>query len=214
MQIPHRPVHGFFALLLLGLVMLAAHPVGAMPLTLPEAQEQGLIEAPGGNAANAQEKPGIFCRLTKPLVQTWKEGNVNLIVTTYAWHNRFMYDDKKLRRYNEKAWGGGLGLSRFDEDGDSHMLFVTAFNDSWNKVQPYAGYAFMKNWYPGANKDFRVGVGISLAMTARHEYDYIPMPLPLPIFGVGYKYFSVEAAYIPGTRNNGNVLFTWLRWTF
>jgi palmitoyl transferase len=200
--------------------MLGAHPALATPFSLSEAQEQGLIEASGGktveeqNASGSTWVPTILTRLQKRIVQTWNEGNMDLIVTTYAWHNRFAYDKKRVQRYNENAWGGGLGLSMFDEDGDSHMLFITAFMDSWNKVQPYGGYGFLKNKHFGPNNDFRVGVGISLALTARHEYDYIPLPLPLPIFGVGYKQLSIEAAYIPGTRNNGNVLFTWIRWTF
>jgi len=220
MLISHRLTQGFFVLLLLGLIMLGAHPAIATPLSLPEAQEQGLIEASGGktveeqNTAGPQETSGILGRLQKRIVQTWNEGKVNLIVTAYAWHNRLTYDRERVRRYNENAWGGGVGLSMFDEDGDSHMLFITAFSDSWNKVQPYGGYGFLKNWHFGPNNDFRAGVGISLGITARHEYDYIPLPLPLPMFGVGYKQFSLEAAYIPGTRNNGNVLFTWIRWTF
>jgi len=217
MHMPHRPIHGFFILLLFGLamlVMLGTHPAGATSLSLPEAQELGLFETSGGKAANAQEKPGILCRLTNRIVQTWHEGNLNLIATVYAWHNRLMYDEKKIRRYNEKAWGGGLGKSIFDEDGDSHMLFVTVFNDSWKKPQYYGGYAFMKNWYFGSNNDFRFGAGISLGITGRHEYDYIPLPLPLPVIGIGYKQLSIDAAYIPGTYNNGNVLFTWVRWTF
>ena len=215
MHIPHRPIQGFLILLLFGLLLFGANPVAATSLSLSEAQKQGFFEAPGDTAVEKNTVfGGIFDRLTKRIVQTWNEGNVNLIVTTYAWHNRFAYDEKRARRYNENAWGGGLGLSLFDEDGDSHMLFLTAFQDSWNYIQPYAGYAFFKNWHFGSNNDFRAGVGISLGITARQEYDYIPLPLPLPVFGIGYKQLSVEAAYIPGTRNNGNVLFTWIRWTF
>jgi len=214
MHMPHRPLHSFFALLLFGLVMLGTNPASATSLSLSEAQKHGLFEASGEKTVEAQKKPGILGRLTNRIAQTWNEGNVDLIATTYAWHNRFTYDSDRVRRYNENAWGGGVGLSIFDEDGDSHMLFLTAFHDSWNNIQYYGGYAFLKNWYFGSSNDFRVGVGISLGITGRHEYDYIPLPLPLPVFGVGYKQFSIEAAYIPGTRNNGNVLFTWLRWTF
>jgi palmitoyl transferase len=220
MRISHRLTQGFFALLLSALIIPGAHPSIAAPLSLSEAQEQSLFEVSGGKTAEEQntvESTGasaMLGRLQKRIVQTWNEGNLDLIVTAYAWHNRLTYDKERVRRYNENAWGGGLGLSMFDEDGDTHMLFLTAFNDSWNKVQPYGGYGFLKNWHFGPNNDFRAGVGISLGITARHEYDYIPLPLPLPMFGVGYKRFSVEAAYVPGTRNNGNVLFTWIRWTF
>jgi len=214
MHMPHRSIYGFFLLLLFSLVILETHPAGATSLSLPEAQEHGLFETSGEKTANAQKNPNIFTRWTNRVVQTWNEGNLDLIVTTYAWHNRYTYDREKVRRYNENAWGGGLGLSMFDEDSDSHMLFVTVFNDSWKKPQYYGGYAFLKNKHFGPNNDFRIGAGISLAITGRHEYDYIPLPLPLPVFSIGYKQLSIEAAYVPGGRNNGNVLFTWLRWTF
>ena len=48
-------------------------------------------------------------------------------------------------------------------------------------------------------------------MTQRHEYSYIPVPLPLPIAAVTYRNFSLNATYVPGVKNDGNVLFTWLR---
>ena len=209
-----RSLQGFLLLLLSGLLLLGTSPAAATSLSLPEAQEHGLVAAAGEQTAPATDVPGPFGRLKNRIIQTWNEGNLDLIATVYAWHNRYTYDDHKLRRYNENAWGGGLGLSMFDEDGDSHMLFVSAFNDSWKKVQTYGGYAFLKNHHFGPNNDFRIGAGVALAITQRHEYNYVPLPLPLPIFGIGYRSLSIEAAYVPGTRNNGNVLFTWVRWTF
>ena len=69
----------------------------------------------------------------------------------------------------------------------------------------------MKNKYFGAKEDFSIGAGIVLGITARQDYDYVPLPLPLPIVGIQYKELAIEAAYIPGTKSNGNVLFTWIR---
>jgi palmitoyl transferase len=205
-------------------------------LETPEAQEQGLFETPEAQAQNLfeapegqeqslaevsvaaevgeEETPGMFGRWTNRMGKTWREGDVTLIVPLYTWHNRFMYKRESVRRFNENPWGGGLGLTMFDEDGDTHILLAMAFLDSWNKVQPYAGYAYLKNWYFGSNDDYRVGLGAVLGITGRDQYNYIPIPLPLPIFGFGYKQFSWEATYIPGEYNKGNALFTWLRWTF
>ncbi|OVY79712.1 phospholipid:lipid A palmitoyltransferase, partial [Yersinia pestis subsp. microtus] len=47
--------------------------------------------------------------------------------------------------------------------------------------------------------------------TARYEYHYIPLPLPLPLISIEYNRLSLQTTYIPGTYNNGNVLFTWIR---
>ena len=204
MHIPYRLIQGFFILLLFGLVALGTNPTIAGTLSLSEAAEQKAIE----------KRNGMFGRLKDRIVQTWSEGDVNLFVPAYTWHNRFTYDRERVRNYNEHPWGAGLGLSIVDEGGDSHLLFLMAFQDSWSEIQPYGGYGYFKNWYFDSNNDLRIGVGISLGITAREQYSYIPFPLPAPIFGIGYKQFSVEAAYIPGLRNNMNFFFTWLRWTF
>ena len=214
MYIPRFPIQNLFALLLFGLLVLGASPVAATPFSLQEAQEQNLFNASAGKTLEEKETLGILDRLKKRISQTWNEGNVNLIVPVYTWHNRFTYERERIRKYNENPWGGGLGLSFFDEDGDTHMLYLIAFLDSWSNVQPYGGYAFLKNWHFGSNNDFRAGAGVALGITAREQFHYVPFLLPLPVFGVGYKRFSMEAAYIPGIRDTGNVLFTWLRWTF
>ncbi|PRH54720.1 hypothetical protein C6P90_15155, partial [Yersinia pestis] len=38
-----------------------------------------------------------------------------------------------------------------------------------------------------------------------------PLPLPLPLISIEYNRLSLQTTYIPGTYNNGNVLFTWIR---
>ena len=73
------------------------------------------------------------------------------------------------------------------------------------------GYAFLKNWYFGTNDDLRIGAGFTAGLTQRHEYYYIPVPLPLPMAGIGYKRLDIQAAYVPGIKNDGNVLFIWTK---
>jgi len=218
MYVPHRFPQGLRVFLLSGLLLLGASPAFALPEAqgLQSPQERSFEEKEGpGMTMGAGDAENMFGRLKNRIGQTWNEGNVDLIVPVYTWHNRLTYRDRdRVRRYNEHPWGGGLGLSMFDEDGDSHMLYLIAFKDSWNKWQPYGGYAFLKNWRFGPDDDVRIGAGVTLGITAREQYNYIPFPLPLPMFGIGYKQFSVEAAYIPGPRDTMNVLFTWLRWTF
>lgn len=156
---------------------------------------------------------GFFGTFKKRISQVWHSDTYDLYLPLYTWHNRLAYDSR-VHKYNERPWGGGLGKSFKDEDGDRHYLFLMGFQDSHYMFEPYGGYAFMKNKHFDEKEDFSAGVGIVLGITARQEYDYVPLPLPLPIVGVQYKSLAIEAAYIPGTKNNGNVLFTWARLQF
>ncbi|GBU14101.1 hypothetical protein AwEntero_27020 [Enterobacterales bacterium] len=59
-----------------------------------------------------------------------------------------------------------------------------------------------------------MGLGYTAAVTARDDYSYIPIPLVLPLASISYDKLSFQATYIPGTYNNGNVFFAWLRYQF
>ena len=166
-------------------------------------------EAEGGNATPGKSLWGRFSRRVS---QTWNSPAVDLYVPVYTWHNRLMYDTERTEKYNENPWGAGIGKSFEDEDGDWHALYYMGFQASHDMYQPIVGYAYQKNWRPAQTDDFRLGLGFTLGITARQQYNYIPLPLPLPIFGVEYKRLALQATYIPGGYNNGNVLFCWLRW--
>lgn len=146
------------------------------------------------------------------LKQTLNSSTYDFYLPFYAWHNRLTYDREHIDKYNENTWGAGLGLSRTDSDGDSHLLYAMAFEDSNDYLETFYGYAFLKNYYFEAVEGLRAGIGFTLGLTQRHEYDYIPVPLPLPIAGIGYKRFDLQAAYVPGVKNDGNVLFVWVKW--
>lgn len=152
--------------------------------------------------------------LDKNVRAAWNSSSYDLYIPVYAWHNRLTYDREHIDKYNENPWGAGLGKSCYDEDGDWHGLYAMAFKDSNNYLETFFGYAFQKNWSIGGNPDFRAGVGYTLGVTQRHEYSYIPIPIPLPIAGIEYKKLALQAAYVPGVKNDGNVLFTWIRFSF
>ncbi len=168
--------------------------------------------AQGVPDAAKQDRPGVFQRFGERLKQVWNSSIYDFYLPAYTWHNRLMYDSNKIDNYNEHPWGAGLGRSFYDEDGDWHALYALGFMDSHSNFEPIVGYGFLKNWRLDEDGDWKVGVGYTLGITARREYDYIPLPLPLPLAGIEYKRFSVQAAYIPGLYNDGNVLFIWLRW--
>ena len=64
------------------------------------------------------------------IAQTWQQPeHYDLYIPAITWHARFAYDKEKTDRYNERPWGGGFGLSRWDEKGNWHGLYAMAFKD-------------------------------------------------------------------------------------
>ncbi len=140
--------------------------------------------------------------------------NYDLYVPFYAWHNRLAYDQEHIDKYNENAWGAGFGISHTNSQDTWSGIYAMAFKDSNSYVETYFGYA--RQWYAvaGDKKQWRAGIGYALGLTQRHEYAYIPVPLPLPLVGVGYRNINLHAAYVPGIKNDGNVLFVFTRINF
>lgn len=147
------------------------------------------------------------------LHQIWTEGDTDLFVSGYAWHNRYIYSPEKIRRYNERAWGGGLGKGLFDEKGNWHGLYAIAFLDSHSHVEPAAGYAYTK--VLNITKDLKAGLGYSVLVTSRVDIMHnIPFPGAVPWGSIFFKKLSIAGAYIPGNSKNGNVLYLFGKYTF
>ncbi|NDL65231.1 lipid IV(A) palmitoyltransferase PagP [Acerihabitans arboris] len=156
---------------------------------------------------------GLWRSFTANVAKTWHASpDQDIYLPAISWHNRYFYSDEHIRRYNERPWGAGYGVSRLDERDNWHALYMMAFKDSFNRWEPFAGYAWESRWRPLADKAFRVGAGFTLGVTARHNWGYYPIPAVLPLASVSYQKFTFQGTYIPGTRNNGNVFFAWLRW--
>lgn len=140
------------------------------------------------------------------LYAIWYEGKTELYFPTYAWHNRYTYSQKKIDSFNENPWGGGLGKSYYDPDGDWHALYAFAFLDSHKNLEPVVGYAFLKILH--FNEQASIGGGFAALVTARPDiWHNIPFPGALPWFGINYKRVSLSGTYIPGAQGAGNVLF-------
>jgi palmitoyl transferase len=140
------------------------------------------------------------------LTQIMTEGADELYLPSYAWHNRYQYSSWRLHTYNENPWGGGLGKSFYDEKGDWHGLYAMAFLDSHKKVEPVAGYAFLK--MHSLSEHLRAGMGFTVLATMRPDILHgIPFAGALPWVSINYRRVSLSGTYIPGTRNIGNVLF-------
>lgn len=138
--------------------------------------------------------------------QIWHEGDNTLYFTGYAWHNRHTYTKDKLKSYNEAAWGGGLGKTYYDVQGDEHGLYAFAFLDSHKNVEPIAGYVFFKMLR--LEEHTKAGAGVTLFVTARPDiFHGIPFPGALPAVALTHRRASLNALYIPGAKGAGNVLF-------
>lgn len=154
--------------------------------------------------------------LKQDVAETWNNPQYyDLYLPFISWHNRLTYEREKTDDYNESPRGGGFGVSRYDENGNWSSLYAMMFRDSHSKWEPIIGYGWEKGWFLDADRDFRLGLGFTAGVTARDDFaNYIPLPIVLPLVSASYKRVSVQFTYIPGTWNNGNVLFAWLRFGF
>nr|WP_189623394.1 lipid IV(A) palmitoyltransferase PagP [Pseudocitrobacter faecalis] len=170
---------------------------------------------PAANASFTETVRNGFSTLNDNIAQTWDEPqHYDLYVPAITWHARFAYDKEKTDRYNERPWGAGFGVSRWDENGNWHGIYLMAFKDSWNKWEPIGGYGWEKTWRPLTDDNFRLGLGYTVGVTARDNYNYVPIPVLLPMASIGYGPATFQMTYIPGTYNNGNVYFAWMRFQF
>ena len=164
-------------------------------------------------ASECQRWPAWSKHACHRLHQIMNEGDTELYVTGYAWHNRYTYTPERISLYNELAWGGGFGKGFYDEDGDWQGLAAFAFLDSHSHVEPAAGYGFVKMLH--LNDNTRIGIGYSLLATMRSDILHgVPFVGALPWFTFNYRKASFCATYIPGAVGAGNVLFILAKWTF
>ncbi len=167
-------------------------------------------------AAGKKEYCTGWNSLLKPACQSikqiWVDGTNDLYFSGYAWHNRYVYSPEKIDKYNELAWGGGLGKGYFDEKGNWQGLYAFAFLDSHKNVEPVAGYAYLKV-FP-LPEQLKGGVGYTILVTGRPDLNKgIPFPGVLPLAFLFYKKATLAATYIPGFNNNGNVLYLFAKYT-
>jgi palmitoyl transferase len=164
------------------------------------------------HAAQAEESypcstwPSLTQRICKRLHQIWYEGDNELYLSGYAWHNRYRYERPRIKTFNEKAWGGGLGKGFIDEKGNWHGLLAFAFLDSHKNIEPVAGYGYQKILH--FTNDLKVGLGLAVLITQRPDiFKGIPFAGALPWISLIYRKVSINATYIPGAANAGNVLY-------
>lgn len=143
----------------------------------------------------------------------WTTGHNAILLSGYAWHNRYTYTPEKIRSYNEAALGGGFGKALFDENGNWHSMQFNSFLDSHSQVEAALGYTFLK--VKPLTADFKAGLGYAAFLTSRADIlNRIPFPGALPCAAIFYKHLAINAMYIPGGSNNGNVMYLYAQYTF
>lgn len=177
--------------------------------------QENVINSPGGNITVQDNNEGLWDSFKNNITETWgAPQQQDLFLPVLTRHNRHTHSKKQIEGYNEHPWGGGYGISRYDEKGNWHALYAMAFKDSFNKWEPVAGYGYEKIWQPLQDKKFRLGAGYIAAVSARDNYDYVPFPMVLPLVSAGYSRLTFQATYVPGSGSKGNVLFGWFRVQF
>ena len=106
-----------------------------------------------------------------------------------------------------------MGKSYRDEESNWRGYYAMLFADSFNKIEPIAGYFYAKNLL-GAADTFSFGLGYTLFLTAREDTSYLPLPGIAPLLTTGYKNLTLNAAYMPGKVGAGNICFVWLVYGF
>ena len=143
------------------------------------------------------------CRRSEQVLQ---QGDTDVYVTGYTYHLRSMYSEAKIKSFNERAWGGGIGKSLYDEDGDWHGMYAMVFLDSHKDPEPTAGYGYQK-LVPLAG-ELKAGLGFTAFLTSRTDrLKGVPVPVVLPLASLQYRKSAVMASFMPGPKGNGNVLF-------
>jgi palmitoyl transferase len=150
----------------------------------------------------------------KHIEDIFGKGGFELYAPVYTLHMPYAYTRALLRSYNDIPLGGGLGIGRFNESGNWEGVYAMEFSDSHRKPEYEGGYGWIPTWHPFSN-NLRIGAGLTAFITARSDIaHYTPFPAVLPLGSVGYRDFDIQCTFIPGGKNDGNVLFTWVKLSF
>lgn len=141
-----------------------------------------------------------------------RAGQWETYFTGYAWHLPYKYHDATRARLNETTWGGGLGRTVKDEDGDRHSVYLMAFSDSHRDAQVNVGYAWQRYW--AFTQNFSFGAGYLAFLFSREDVaNHLPIPALLPCLSVSYRGLEIIGLFVPRVSRDikGDVLFVYLR---
>jgi palmitoyl transferase len=170
-----------------------------------------------GLAAPARSGPmaelgGMFSYKFHCLGTALRSGQTDIFVTGYAWHMPWAYAEETRSRLNETTWGGGIGRSMVDDDGDRQGVFFVALRDSHRSPQYMLSYSWQRYLKPERPMSF--GWGYMAFVFAREDVNgYSPIPALLPCVSFRGRHWEVLGMYVPRVNADikGDVLFFYLR---
>ena len=163
-------------------------------------------------AAIAEELQEFFSGKLEAIATTARSGSWDAYATGFAWHVPWAYDSATRARLNEAAWGGGLGRSTIDEDGDRHSVFLVGFTDSHRASQFVAAYAWQRYWKPAP--DWHVGFGYAAFLFSREDVaNRLPLPAALPCLSIRRGRIEIFGLFVPRVSKDvkGDVFFVFSR---
>jgi len=150
------------------------------------------------------------------LVDTYRNGNDELLVSGFAWHIPASWTKERRDQENENAWGAGWARTVERPNGDDDMVYFLVFKDSHSKPQFNLGYGWATYW--GERSGVQPGLGYTAFLMSRSDIaNWVPVPVILPLFAVRYQNATMFSTYIPklnGGVNHGSVLYVFGKISF
>jgi len=147
------------------------------------------------------------------LADTYQNGSYELLVSGYSYHVPATWTPERRAELNANAWGGGLGKTTEDGEGNNHTVYFLGFEDSHKHLQAQVGYAYTKFW--GSRDGLQPGLGWTAAIVQRPDiFGGVPFPVVLPLFELRYGKAILTSTYIPtlnGGVNHGSTLYVFGR---
>ena len=175
------------------------------------------LSAPACQAGVLSSSEDWLAGVRDHLQTIYTQGQPDLFLTGYTWHDPHTYTAAKLATLNSHAWGFGGGKHLVDSQGNDEMVYAMVFSDSHRNAQPVVGYAKQWDWHPDGGP-LVLGLGYTAAVTSRADiFNNIPFPIALPLVSIGIGAVRFYGTYLPrvsSNLNNGNVAFFFGRIAF
>jgi hypothetical protein len=155
---------------------------------------------------------GVFDGKLDSMSEAIRFGQWESYATGYAWHLPQGYQETTRARLNETTWGGGVGRTIRDEDGDRHSVYLMGFADSHRAPQLNLGYAWQRYWR--VTRNTALGGGYLAFVFSREDVaNHMPMPALLPCASISYRGLEVIGLFVPRVSRDikGDVVFVYLR---
>lgn len=175
-----------------------------------------LISPP--SVAQEAEKQGMWPNTKSALTNIVDEGRWDLYLSGYAYHGRRTYNEQRLEKLNEKAWGGGIGKTVRNEKGNDESLYFMVIRDSKMNPQWMAGYSYQCIYPMNVGSNLEVGAGVAALLIRRNDwFGGVPFPGILPIASIGTRGAKLMATYVPRIstpKGKGDVVLLFAKFEF